>query len=411
MKTERFAYIKQQMEHEFARNAAKQYPEAFPPLPDIPLTRYTDPRFFDLERKYLWSRSWLLAGHVDELPEIGSYKKWDKCGDPILLVRGKDQQIRAFFDTCQHRGASLAKSDFGTVKVLSCNFHAWTYDLTGQLIFVPAEHEFPSLDKSKIALTPLRCELWGNLIFVNRDQNAPPLLQHLGRLATELAHFDFDKRRVNAILPYELAANWKICLEVFYESYHVDSTHPKTVSPMLDSRGSYMEMWPNGHSILMVPSRRENRTNSGNAILDAGSTSTDPRHEITRAGNLSFTVFPNISATCGEYQFPMLVFWPTGVNTTHLDIIVTEPDNRPEMDPAQAQAIVQQFAMVMEEDMSNISAIQRSIESGAWKKMRLGHQERRIYQWNEEIDRQIGAENIPPELRIQPTLGRYIEYS
>ena len=404
MKAERIAYIHQQIEREFARNEAHEYPSGFPVLPDIPLERYMDPRFYELEKKYLWPKSWLLAGHVDELPEIGSYKQWDKCGDPVILVRGKDNRIRAFFNTCQHRGAAVVKGVIGTTKVLSCNFHAWTYDLAGQLIFVPEEHEFPGLDKSEIKLTPLRCELWGNLIFINRDLQAPPLLQQLGKLTTELAHFDFEQRRLNAVLPYELKANWKICLEVFHESYHVDATHPHTVSPMLDSRGSWIEMWPNGHSMLMVPGRR----GGGNAILDAGSTSTDPRHEITRAGNISFTVFPNISGTCGEYQFPMLVFYPTGINTTHLDIIITEPGNRPEMDPAQAQEIVRQFSMVMEEDMSNMAAIQKSIESGAWKKMRLGSQERRVYQVNEELDRQIGIDNIPPELRVKQVLEPFI---
>ena len=126
--------------------------------------------------------------------------------------------------------------------------------------------------------------------------------------------------------------------------------------------------------------------------------------------NISFTIFPNIIGTCAEYQFPILAFWPTSINTTHVDIIVTEPENNPDMDPAQADAIVAAFNAVMGEDMSNVAAIQRSMESGAIKKFRLGWNERRIYRWNEELDLAIGGENIPPELRVAPLLDAYVAH-
>ena len=407
MKPERIASIKQQIDVEFARSESQRYPQGFPALPDVPVGRYTDPHFFELEKKHLWSKSWLIAGHVDELPEVGSYKLWSHSGIPVLLVRGKDKQIRAFFNTCRHRGGGVVREAKGKTKMLACKFHAWTYDLEGALVFVPEEHEFPGLDKSKNGLVPLRCELWGNLMFVNRDMDAPPLLEFLGKSVTELAHFDFEQRRINTILPYELPCNWKVIMDAFQESYHVDSTHPKTVSPILDSRGSVIEMWPNGHSILIVPRRRELKGGE-DFILDAGSKSTDARHEITRATNISFTVFPNIIGTCAEYQFPILSFWPSSINTTHVDIIITEPVNCPDMNPAQSQAIIEQFGMVMSEDMGNVAALQKSIESGAMQSIHLGYHERRIYQFHEQLDREIGVDNIPAALRVQPMLNPYI---
>lgn len=408
MKPDEIEWTKRCFDEEFARSEAQQYPQGFPVLPPIPVERYTDPHFYELEMRHLWSKSWLIAGHAEELPEAGCWKLWTRAGLPVLIVRGKDCVIRAFHNTCRHRGASLVRGTSGKTKVFDCKFHAWTYDLDGQLLFVPAEHEFPGLDKTQNGLVPLRCEMWGNLIFVNRDMNAVPLMQHLGKAAQKLADFDFDHRRIRTILPYDLPCNWKIIMDAFQESYHLDATHPKSVAPFLDYRGNVIEMWPNGHSMLTVPGRRELAKLGDQFVLDAGGNSTDPRHEITRTANISFTIYPNIIGTCAEFQFPILAFWPTGINTTHVEIIITEPENCPDMDPAIAQNTVERFAAVMQEDMSNVAAVQQSFASGVLPSIRLGYQERRIYQFHEQLDRDIGAENVRPELRIKPLLARYI---
>lgn len=407
MTPERIAQIQQAFVSEFARAERGEHPAGFPTLPEIPAARYFDPGFYELEQRRLWPKSWLLAGHLDELPEAGSYKAWNRAGWPVLMVRGKDGRIRAFFDSCQHRGGSLLKAASGCVKVLTCKFHAWTYDLQGRLLFVPDEHEFPKLDKSRHSLAPLRCELWGKLIFVNRDLSAPPLLEFLGTAAEQMAHFDFDRRRIHSIIPYDLPCNWKVVMDAFQESYHINGTHPQTVAPFLDSRGAVIEMWRNGHSQLIVPWRRGDRA-AQDFILDAGSHSADPRHEITRAGNTSFTIYPNIIGTAAEYQFPILLFWPEGPNRTHVDILITEPEGRADLDPAQANAIVEQFKAVMAEDMGNVSAIQRSVECGALKSLRLGYTERRIYQFHEQLDRDLG-EAVPPALRVPDLLSAFIE--
>jgi phenylpropionate dioxygenase-like ring-hydroxylating dioxygenase large terminal subunit len=406
MDSARIARIKQAFDQEFARSARGEYPPDFPVLPELPVGRYTSPEFYELERRHLWPKAWLIAAHVDELPEIGSFKLWDRAGWPVVLVRGKDNRIRAFFNSCRHRGGGLVREACGKARMLACKFHAWTYDLEGQLAFVPDEHDFPGLDRGAHALLPLRCELWGNLVFVNRDLAAPPLQEALGKVTSELAHFDFEKRRVAAIIPYDLPCNWKVVVDAFQEAYHLNATHPQTVAPVLDSRGSVIELWPNGHSILTVPRRRDIPVEQ-DFILDAGSRSQDPRHEITRTANISFTIYPNIIGTAAEYQFPMLCFWPTGLDTTHIDILITEPRDCPEMDPAQGQAIIQQFGEVMKEDMGNVAALQKSIEAGALQGIRLGYQERRIYQFHEQLDRDLGG-YVPEALRIPAVLGPYI---
>lgn len=408
MTPETIERYKQQIAHEFARSERGEHPSDFPALPPLPAARYFDRAFFDAEQRRVWPKAWLLAGHVDELPEPGSYKLWDRVGWPVMLVRGKDGEIRAFFNSCRHRGAALLRGESsGKTRKLVCKFHAWTYELDGQLLFVPEEHDFPGLDKTQSGLVPLRCERWGKLLFVNRDPDAPPLMQHLGKLASELAHFDWDARRVNTIVPYELPCNWKVIMDAFQESYHLDATHTHTVAPMLEGCGSVIDLWPNGHSLLTVPMRRSLPADAP-FLLAAGMQSQDPRHEITRTTNPSFTIYPNIIGTMSEFQMPILVFWPDGPNRTHVDIVITEPESCAGMAPELAQTVIEQFKIVMGEDMGNVAAIQRSVESRAIDSIRLGYQERRIYQFHEQIDRDLGKE-LPAGLGIPPLIEPFIQ--
>ena len=109
---------------------------------DLPLARYTDPEFFALEREHLWKKVWTIAGHTSELPAAGSYKTIDVVGAPIVVVRGEDGEVRAFFNSCRHRGAPVVREPCGTERRLRCQFHSWSYDLKGQLVAVPDQRDF-----------------------------------------------------------------------------------------------------------------------------------------------------------------------------------------------------------------------------------------------------------------------------
>ena len=101
------AYVARFTERSAYEAARTGPPDGFPKLPDLPLGRYTDPDFYALERDHLWKRSWLYAAHDSELADVGSYKLCDIAGAPVLLVRGDDRVVRAFFNSCRHRGAPV----------------------------------------------------------------------------------------------------------------------------------------------------------------------------------------------------------------------------------------------------------------------------------------------------------------
>ena len=397
-------HYKHRIESEFARSLRKEPPADCPVLPRVPMARFTDPRFYELEQKHIFEKQWLYAAMSSQLPEPGDYMLWEEAQVPILLVRGNDGNVRAFYNSCRHRGGSLVSSPSGNTLRFSCRFHAWTYDLDGKLLFVPEQYEFPSLDKSCHSLRELRCESFGNLIFVNRDPNAISLKKYIGKLADELDHFDFHKRLYIKTLYWDLDCNWKIALDAFCESYHILRTHAETVAPMMESRAGVIKMWEGGHSYMITPFRR-----GGQVFYDRGGTG-DPRHEITRNENQSATLFPNVELFLMEESMALLNFWPRGVDKTRFEgVIITLGDELTEERKRQADELGDQLSVVLPEDISNMGAVQQSAKLGMLESATLGCLERRLYQFNEEIDRKIGPENIPVELRVEPVMGPYLE--
>ena len=131
MSPEEVQTLRNLMEFEAARTAP---PDGFPGLPDIPAGRYNDPRFFELELQHIWRKSWLLAAHIDELPEPGSFMLWENAGQPVLLVHDTDGNVNAFYNTCSHRGAPVVTEQSGRKKRFACPYHGWTYSDKGELL-------------------------------------------------------------------------------------------------------------------------------------------------------------------------------------------------------------------------------------------------------------------------------------
>jgi phenylpropionate dioxygenase-like ring-hydroxylating dioxygenase large terminal subunit len=401
--------MKSEWQREFARFEARQHPEDFPRLPEMPAARYTDPRFHQLEMQYFWPKVWLFAGHVNDVPEPGSYVLWRNSGVPIVIVRGKDNQIRAFYNTCQHRGGPLVTEEAGKSHMLVCKYHCWTYDLEGHLRFMPDAHEFPDFDKSTRSLVPVRCELWGNLIFINRDPNAVPLLEALGPLVREFSDFKPDKLNVFAKFSFDIEANWKVAIDTFQEVYHIKQVHPHTINDYLDYRAAVFTLYQGGHSRLVLPMHSGERGANAQVLDTGGRTTGDPAHIITREGNRSYTIFPNIVTPTAEFQFPLLVFWPTGPRTSRMDVIYLAPAGHDNPNALPNQQVVMGFNAVMDEDLGMMNAMRESMETDAFRNIQLGYTERRIYQHHEQIDRVIGLDKLPPELAMQPIMQRFAE--
>jgi phenylpropionate dioxygenase-like ring-hydroxylating dioxygenase large terminal subunit len=390
------------MEFEASRT---QPPDGFPSLPDIPAGRYTDPRFFELEREYVWGKSWLLAAHIDELPVPGSFLLWENAGQPVLLVHSEAGIINAFYNTCSHRGAPVVTERSGSKKRFACPYHGWTYTHGGELVAVRDPEDFRDLDMSTRGLVPVRCERFGNLVFVNFDPKAPALLDWLGPIAAEWEEFQFDNCRLAARHVFDLDCNWKVALEANTEVYHVRSIHQQTVAPVLDDRRNVNTLYPDGHSRMVAP------TPEGKVTLDIMPVSRqiaeiDTVGEIARTCTLSYSLFPNWVSPLSQWLLPPLLFWPNGIDKCRLETWTMAPQWQEGMKPdLWTEEEGASLCRVLQEDTQFGEKIQKSMESRGFKGVPLSYQEARIYHWNQAADRLIGIENIPPELRVAQVIG------
>ena len=395
--------LKREMECEAAREAP---PEGFPATPLIQTGRYTDEGFFELERERLWTRTWLLAAHRDELPERGSYRLFRKAGPTIVIVRGLDDQIRAFYNACQHRGAPLVRDDEGRTRRFVCKYHAWTYDLDGRLVGVPDESDFVSLDKACHGLRPLRCETWGGWIFVNQDEDAAPLIDSLGPIPAQMEQYGPGSLRFIGRHDIRLSCNWKAAMDAFLEVYHLPFIHPTTVSQLLDHRRTTIALFEGGHSRMVSAKRPESLTGG---FVGEGVAELPGVTELPRIANLSFYVFPNLVTPTDLTGFPFLQFWPVDRRSTDLEVSWYVADWGEGEMPEFWKRFVGIFDLVLAEDTENLEWIQASMESPGFRGAPLSYQERRIYHFHESIDRTVGIERVPEPLRVEPLMHAWLE--
>jgi phenylpropionate dioxygenase-like ring-hydroxylating dioxygenase large terminal subunit len=381
-------------------------PAAFPSLPDIPAGRYSDPGFFELEREALLKRCWVYAGHTDQLPEAGSFFVSRRTGAPILVIRGEDRNIRAFYDTCRHRGAPVVRSDSGrAAAALICGYHGWTYRLDGTLKAVTDARDFIGLDVTCRSLVPVRCELLGNFIFVCEDAEAGSLAAFLEPVARYFRHLPLQDLRLMHQRSVEVAGNFKVVLENFLEAYHFRLLHQNTTHRIFDSAGTSVHLWEHGHSLMLTPNRRPDWVDPGTIGMPEMATAT----EIERDHNPSYHVFPNMILPISATGMPCVLMWPLRIDRTLLEVLWFAPDGGSGPRHPLWETRIANFDRILDEDISFVAPIQESITSPGFKGVPLNYQERRIYHWHEALDRRIGVARIPAPLRVAPMLADLVE--
>jgi phenylpropionate dioxygenase-like ring-hydroxylating dioxygenase large terminal subunit len=221
----------------FAKPAEGSWTEHYPELGTSPVdySDSVDPAYYELEKEAIFKRTWLQVGRVEQVPRTGSYftRELAVADTSLVIVRGKDKEIRAFHNMCRHRGNKLVWTDYpgeevkGTCRVFTCKYHAWRYELDGRLSFVQQEEEFFGLDKSEYGLKQVRCEVWQGFIFVNLDPAAAPLADFLGEFGKNLEGYPFHEMTEVFTYKAEINANWKLFIDAFAEFYHAPILHMK----------------------------------------------------------------------------------------------------------------------------------------------------------------------------------------
>jgi p-cumate 2,3-dioxygenase subunit alpha len=199
-----------------------------------------------LERERVFDRCWLYVGHESELPRPGDYRRRTVVGRPLFIVRGRDQQIRVFHNTCTHRGAMICRRDEGSAEQFQCFYHAWTFNSHGELIGVPDESGYSAaFDRSALGLqSPPRVESYRGLYFVSFDPAIEDLSTYLGE-ARELIDQTMDGAEplggwavIAGTARYSIKANWKLLVENSIDNYHLATVHQTYFEYMAQRRAA-----------------------------------------------------------------------------------------------------------------------------------------------------------------------------
>ena len=204
----------------------------------VPASRYTSPEYFELERERLWPRVWQVACREEEIPAAGDYVVYDIVGRSVLVVRGEDGGIRAFHNSCLHRGRRLA-TEPGNGRAFRCGFHGWTWNLDGSIRSIPCRWDFAHLRDEDLTLPAVRTGTWGGFVFINMDPGAMPLEEYLEVLPAHFGRWRLEDCYKAAHVAKEIRCNWKVAMEAFMESYHVVATHPQILPVFADASAQY----------------------------------------------------------------------------------------------------------------------------------------------------------------------------
>jgi choline monooxygenase len=211
-------------------NAAAPLAEAH----TIPAAWYTDKRMADLELQNVFARNWQAVGRVSQLEKQGQYVTATVAAEPIVVVRGRDGKLRAFYNVCRHHAMTVMNEACGQAEQMRCPYHGWTYNLEGELRGMTEFDGVRNFERSDNGLVPVLVETWENFVFVNLDLQAAPLREFLGKLAGLAKPLDFGALKFVERRSYVQNCNWKVYVDNFLDGgYHVPHMH-KGLNSVLD---------------------------------------------------------------------------------------------------------------------------------------------------------------------------------
>ncbi len=426
---------------------SKLYPERDRYL-TVDVARYFSAEHMQRERASLWHHTWTCAGRVSDLASVGSWFKYDLGNESFIIVRSSKTEIKAFYNVCRHRGNQVVTTDAGRTQRFVCSFHGWQWHPDGRLALITDHSAFkPEALCANNDLRAVRCESWAGFVFINPDPQAQPLMEFLGELPDLMSAYRMDDMHVVKDVTIELDANWKVVLEAFLESYHLQVTHPQA-KPIADDVNYQIDILPNGHGRLHtnlgVPSPREKDRKSlhpGLAYMLA-EVGVDPKQFEGRATEVraaiaaakrrpdnpfgldyaaftdsqltddwNYSVFPNMTFNTHPEGVLVMRFLPHPADPEksyyHVWVIIRKlaegmrPPAYMGVDPTAdisgktrpARAINPksnpQLGEVLEQDISNIEGVQRGLRSRSFDFNKYSEQEQRLMQLHAEIDRYL----------------------
>lgn len=323
----------------------------------IPASWYFDEGIAQLEREKVFGSTWQFVGRTDQVAKPGGFLTTEIAGELILVVRGSDSQLRAFFNVCRHHAAAVAIQPQGHAGQFRCPYHGWTYGLEGQLKGVPEFDGVSNFDRAANGLVPVRVAAWENFVFVNFDAKAEPLEKFLGGLAArvkplQLGSLHFVERR-----EYTLECNWKVFVDNYLDGgYHVPHLH-KGLNSVLE----YVDY------AIEIQDRFCLQSSPVKVSQDS-----DADARATRAGDMAYYLwlYPNFMLNWYEGYLDTNLVLPLAIDRCRVifDFYFGRTDEAARAYRQQSIAVSER---VQEEDVAICKAVQRGLRSRAYQAGRL----------------------------------------
>lgn len=419
-------------------------------------SRYYAKDFADKEWERMWTRVWNIAGVACDIPEVGDYFTYDLLHESFIIVRTGEaaEDIKAYYNVCGHRGNRLVHYDFGSVADgFTCSFHSWKWGIDGELKYIQDEDSYhPDILSHAPDMVEAKIGIIAGVIFINMDDNPPPLRDYLGVIADHMESFQVDKMHVVRHVRSEWAANWKTGIDAFYETYHLHAVHPET-QPLMGDVDCQYDCYPNGMSRMIVPIGRpsphfsdQETVNEGLQFMlsDAGVNPEefdgnaqevrpaiwDAKRDFAKKFGLDYEKLSDIQLTdsfaTGIFPHTQLGMHPEGAflmrflpnadnpeqftyDNITLVRYVDDPNfsvpgwmglpegtdytgqDRPEIE-YKALGEPPELGLVLDQDSSLLPVVQKALHSRAFKGPLWCEQEQRLRHFHKEVDRYVNGE-------------------
>jgi len=320
---------------------------------------YTEDAWYLADRDAVLARSWQWVCHIEKLREPGSYVTATIADRSIAIVRDKSGTLRAFYNICKHRAHELLSGEGETTRIM-CPYHAWVYNLEGQLVRAPHTESLEDFNAKDICLDAVQVEEFCGFVYVNLDPHAPSLSEQSGDLETEIRHWapDIDRLTFGHRLTYDIKSNWKNVVDNFLECYHCPTAH-KDFCDLVD-----MDTYKvTTHGIY------------SSHMADAGQ-SANSAYDVSNATVRTHAVWWLWPTTC-------LMRYPGRSSMIVLNIIPVGPDRTletydffletPDPDPMELDAIRYLDEVLQVEDIALVESVQRGMNTPAFTQGRIVH--------------------------------------
>lgn len=350
----------------------------------LPREAYVDPEVFEWEQANIFS-GWVCVGHASELTGVGAQRAVGSGPNAVLLVRGDDDEIRAFANTCRHRGHELLACGANAKRrTIVCPYHAWSYKLDGQLRNAPGFSDVDGFEPENFGLAPLRMTNWHGWLFVDASGTDVEFSAHVAGMEDVIAPYRPEDLTIVARHSYELATNWKVIAENYQECYHCSSIHPELsrISPPTSGENLHVEgSWLGGWMSMIPEAETMSLTGASGGVAITGLSEHELRTVMYVVG------YPNLLVSLHPDYVMTHLMTPLAADRTYVECAWAFPSEvaaDPEFDPSYA---VDFWDLTNRQDWAACESVQRGLSSPYARPGPLAPDEDGVYQFVTRVAR------------------------